>query len=169
MPISPIHHVSLVSSIFHNKINSLMNSTPVHIPIEIIELETQSFHLLVKCTINGEQQGEMVIDTGASKTVFDKNFVSNYQHKNQDKDDLQSCGLGGEDIVSDLVEIESLGFGDFISEKLNVVLIDLDQINNMYEKHCQRQICGLLGSDFLLQNSAIIDYQKSILILSKNP
>ena len=145
-----------------------MNTSPIHIPIEIIELETPSFPVLVKCTINGEQNGDMVIDTGASKTVFDKNFVSNYQHKDQDKDDLQSCGLGGDEIESDLVEIESLGFGEFESEKLNVVLIDLSQINKMYEKHCQRQICGLLGSDFLLHHNAIIDYQKSTLILNKS-
>lgn len=145
-----------------------MNNSPIHIPIEIIELETQSFHLLIKCTINGEQEGEMVIDTGASKTVFDRNFVLNYQHKEKDKEDLQSCGLGGDDIESDLVEIESLSFGNFKSEILNVVLIDLNQINKMYEKHCQRQICGLLGSDFLLRHQAIIDYQKSMLILNKN-
>ncbi|RZT91102.1 aspartyl protease [Ancylomarina subtilis] len=145
-----------------------MNNSPIHIPIEIIELETQSFHLLIKCTLNGEQDGDMVIDTGASKTVFDRNFVLNYQHKEKDKDELQSCGLGGDDIESDLVEIESLSFGDFKSEILNVVLIDLNQINKMYEKHCQRQICGLLGSDFLLRHQAIIDYQKSILILNKN-
>ena len=145
-----------------------MNNSPIHIPIEIIELETQSFHLLIKCTLNSEQDGDMVIDTGASKTVFDRNFVLNYQHKEKDKDELQSCGLGGDDIESDLVEIESLSFGDFKSEILNVVLIDLNQINKMYEKHCQRQICGLLGSDFLLRHQAIIDYQKSILILNKN-
>ena len=77
------------------------------------------------------------------------------------------AGLGGEDIDSDLVEIESLSFGNFISEALNVVLIDLNHINNMYEKYCQRQICGLLGSDFLLNHHAIIDYQKSLLILNK--
>jgi len=145
-----------------------MNNTPVSIPIEIIELETQSFHLLVKCRLNGEQSGDMVIDTGASKTVFDRNFILNYQHKDEDKEDLQSCGLGGEDIESNLVEITSLGFGEFQSEALNVVLIDLSHINKMYEKHCQRQICGLLGSDFLLNHQAIIDYQKSILILNKN-
>lgn len=145
-----------------------MNNSPIHIPVEIIELESQSFHLLVKCNLNGEQDGEMVIDTRASKTVFDQNFVLNYQHKDQDQDDLQSCGLGGSEIESNLVEIKSLSFGDFVSEDLNVVLIDLTQINQMYEKHCQRQICGLLGSDFLLRHQAIIDYQKSILILNKN-
>jgi len=146
-----------------------MNKAPISIPIEIIELETQSFHLLVKCTLNGEQSGDMVIDTGASKTVFDRNFILNYQHKDEDKEDLQSCGLGGEEIESNLVEITSLGFGEFESEALNVVLIDLNHINKMYEKHCQRQICGLLGSDFLLNHQAIIDYQKSRLILNKKP
>jgi len=145
-----------------------MNNQAISIPIEIIELETQSFHLLIKCTINGEQEGEMVIDTGASKTVFDRNFVQEYQHQDKNKEDLQSCGLGGDDIESDLVEIKSLSFGNFKSEILNVVLIDLNQINKMYEKHCQRQICGLLGSDFLLRHQAIIDYQKSVIILNKN-
>ena len=145
-----------------------MNDQPIGIPIEIIELENQSYHLIVKCTLNGEQIGDMVIDTGASKTVFDKNFVRTYQDQNVDNDELQSCGLGGEDINSDLVEISSLSFGDFTSETLKVVLIDLNHINKMYEKHCQRQICGLLGSDFLVNHHAIIDYQKKLLILNKN-
>ena len=60
-----------------------MTDQPISIPIEIIELETQSYHLIVKCTLNGEQSGDMVIDTGASKTVFDRDFVHNYQHKNR--------------------------------------------------------------------------------------
>ena len=145
-----------------------MNDQPIGVPIEIIELEDQSFHLIVECTLNGEQVGDMVIDTGASKTVFDRNFVRTYQDQNIDNDELQSCGLGGEDINSDLVEISSLSFGDFTSETLKVVLIDLNHINKMYEKHCQRQICGLLGSDFLVNHHAIIDYQKKLLILNKN-
>ena len=145
-----------------------MNNQAVGVPIEIIELENQSYHLIIECTLNGEQVGDMVIDTGASRTVFDRNFVRTYQHQNEDNDEMQSCGLGGEDINSDLVEISSLSFGNFTSETLQVVLIDLNHINKMYEKHCQRQICGLLGSDFLLNHDAIIDYQKKLLILNKN-
>lgn len=142
-----------------------MNKRAVRIPIEIIELESQSFHLLVKCTLNGVQNGEMVIDTGASKTVFDQSFVLDYQDKSQDENNLQSCGLGGSQIESSLVEIKSLALGEFIAEELNVVLIDLSQINTMYEKYCQREICGLLGSDFLLRHQAIIDYEEGCLYL----
>ena len=43
----------------------------VSIPLELVKLEDNSFHLLVKVEID-QIQGDMIIDTGASVTVLRK-------------------------------------------------------------------------------------------------
>jgi hypothetical protein len=50
---------------------------------------------------------------------------------------------------------------------LQCALIDLSGINEMYQQHCNRKICGLLGSDFLLKYKAVINYERRILSLEK--
>lgn len=43
----------------------------IKIPIEIVELEDNSFHIIVSLQI-GSIEGDFIIDTGASVTVIDK-------------------------------------------------------------------------------------------------
>ena len=47
----------------------------IKIPIEIVELDNNSFHLFVEGFVNG-QRCDLIIDTGASKTVFALNHIS---------------------------------------------------------------------------------------------
>ena len=135
----------------------------IEIPIEIIELESNSYHLLVKCEINGNQTGELVIDTGASKTVLDKNFVSEYKSTETMDSEMQSRGLGEGSIETEMVKVPKFCLGDLVVEDFSCALIDLSGINEMYQQYCNREICGLLGSDFLLKHQAIIDYRNRIL------
>ena len=137
----------------------------IEIPIEIVELETNSFHLLIKCRINSSQEGDLVIDTGASKTVLDKNFVEVYQKTEQEESEMQSKGLGEGSIDTEMAKIESFQLGNLLVNDFSCALIDLSGINDMYQQYCQREICGLLGSDFLLNHRGIIDYGDKILIL----
>ena len=44
------------------------------IPIQIIEMELDNFHLLVESTFENKKSCFWTIDTGASKTVFDCNL-----------------------------------------------------------------------------------------------
>jgi len=83
----------------------------IEIPIEIVELETNSFHLLIRCKINSSQEGDLVIDTGASKTVLDKNFVDVYQKTEQEESEMQSRGLGEGSIDTEMAKIENFSSG----------------------------------------------------------
>jgi hypothetical protein len=51
-------------------------------------------------------------------------------------------------------------------EKMKVALLDMNHINELYEKVSDIKIGGLLGSDFLLKNKAVVDYKKKRLVLS---
>jgi len=77
---------------------------------------------------------------------------------------MQSSGLGGGSIHTQMVEIKRIRIGELEVEEFRLALIDLSDINRMYEKYCDRKISGLLGSDFLLQHQACIDYQRKILV-----
>lgn len=140
----------------------------LEIPIELIELEDQSFHLLIKCKLSDREEGDLVIDTGASKTVIDRNFVTNYTILENQDSEMKSRGLGEGSLNTEMVKIDSFQLGDFLVTDLHCALIDLSGINEMYQEHCQRKICGLLGSDFLLKHKAIVDYNRLILSLEKN-
>jgi hypothetical protein len=137
----------------------------IKIPIEILELENESYHLLVNCKVNQGQVGNLVIDTGASKTVMDKNFVTNYELLGEQTSEIQSRGLGEGSLNTEMVKIDSFQLGDLILTDFHCARIDLSGINEMYKEHCQREICGLLGSDFLVKYQAIINYRSQILQL----
>ncbi|RUT73406.1 retropepsin-like aspartic protease [Ancylomarina longa] len=137
----------------------------IEVPFEIIELEHNSFHLLIKCQINYTQFGDLVIDTGASKTVFDLNFVNEYKVIPKEDSEIQSRGLGEGSIDTEIVRIENFQLGELAVNNFTCALIDLTNINEMYHQYCQRKICGLLGSDFLLSHKAIINYETEILQL----
>jgi len=64
--------------------------------------------------------------------------------------------------VADSFKLGKLKLKDF-----PVVLIDLEAINNLYRKVTGKEVHGLLGSDFLLEMNAVIDYSKASLILKK--
>lgn len=136
----------------------------VEIPIEILELEADSYHILVYCEID-KTKALFVIDTGASKTVLDSNFENINIQSVLSSSESETAGIGGNAFDVELVQISDFSINEFYLETLNVALIDLSGVNKMYNKHCDISISGLLGSDFLLKNNACIDYFKKVLIL----
>lgn len=137
------------------------------IPIEIIELEDNNYHLLVTSLFNNGNEGKWVIDTGASKSIFDQNLHELYQPLEGASEELHSAGFNDEPIKSSLALLNSFYFRRFKVEKMKVALMDLSHINALYSKSTQLKICGLLGGDFLMKHRAVIDYRKKQLILRK--
>ena len=62
----------------------------IKIPIEIVELEDNSFHIIVSLQI-GSIEGDFIIDTGASVTVIDKLTPFSYEPL----DDVSEINSGG--------------------------------------------------------------------------
>ncbi len=138
----------------------------IEVPIEIVSLEENNYHLLVEVKINEELKGKMVIDTGASKTVLDSNLPN--IEKAEQEDQMQSSGIGGAVEVVMAQEV-SLRFGAASPLVLsNIALIDLEPINELYQKATSFTIIGLLGSDLLKKYSAVINYETQLLLLKKD-
>lgn len=137
----------------------------VEIPITIIAIENDGFHLMIKAKINGNKIN-LLIDTGASRTVFDINRMKDHiDTDNLEKNERLSAGLGTNTMESQITVIERLEFSKLKIKKYHAVLIDMSHVNEMYQSIKLPLIDGVLGSDLLLNYKAIINYKKKVLKL----
>lgn len=131
----------------------------IEIPINIVNIEGDGFHLIAEGFIN-DKAARFVIDTGASRTVFDKNNILNYIDNPEfsEKEGL-SAGIGGTDISSFIFSIKELRFGDLVITDYQAVAMDLSNINNSYAMIKLPPIDGVLGGDLLMKHKAVISYK----------
>ena len=138
----------------------------IKIPIQIIELESDNFHLIISSDFSDGTKGNWVIDTGASKTVFDKTLVEYYSILENESDEIHTAGIAEQPLETSLALLNTVEFGKLKIENLKVALLDLSHINELYLKATNLIICGLIGGDFLMRHRAVIDYKKQLLILN---
>ena len=131
----------------------------IEIPINIINIEGDGFHIIAEGHING-RAARFVVDTGASRTVFDKDKILNYINNPEfsEKEGL-SAGIGGTDISSFIFNIEELSFGDLKINDYQAVAMDLSNINDSYAMIKLPPIDGVLGGDLLYRYKAVISYR----------
>ena len=131
----------------------------IEIPINIINIEGDGFHIVTEGLINGKP-ARFVVDTGASRTVFDKDRILNYINNPEfsEKEGL-SAGIGGTDISSFIFDIEELCFGDLMISNYQAVAMDLSNINDSYEMIKLPPIDGVFGGDLLKRHNAVINYR----------
>ncbi|MEI6507650.1 MAG: aspartyl protease family protein [Bacteroidota bacterium] len=133
------------------------------INIIIEELEKENYHLFVELKI-GENKARLLLDTGASKTVFDKERVLAFVSKKKiKKHDSKSVGLGATEVKTKVVKLKKLKIGGMKIEKMEVAVLDIGHVNQTYKQINLPEIDGVLGSDFLMKYLAKIDYEKSVL------
>lgn len=125
--------------------------------MEVVLLEEGSVHLLVHAVAPGVENYWWVVDTGASKSVVDKAFASNFV--NDESAGSMATGLGKEMVETSNGMISDFRLGGISFEPLQVVIVDLLHINEEYSKYSDKRIAGLLGSDFFFREQAVIDYK----------
>lgn len=131
----------------------------IEIPINIISIEGDGFHLIAEGCINGKT-ARFVVDTGASRTVFDKDKILNYINNPEfSKKEGISAGIGGTDISSFIFDIEELSFGELKIKDYQAVAMDLSNVNDSYAMIKLPPIDGVLGGDLLVKYKAVISYR----------
>lgn len=130
----------------------------------IEEEENAGYHLFVKAYLDGEKEISLVVDTGASKSVFDPELLAEYTETQEQK--VQSMSVNAE-LEMGVGCIRSFTLGDIEKKDMLVGLTSLEAINTMYETMFGRKIWGLLGSDFLMEHKAIINYETGTMSLSQ--
>ncbi|MGO3306465.1 MAG: retropepsin-like aspartic protease [Sphingobacterium sp.] len=140
------------------------------IPFEIVELQGDGFHVLIDVELF-DKPSKMVLDTGASKTVFDKQTLLNFgiPESTFQNTDILSAGLGTNKMQSFVFEIPHFRIGNWQVKNYATAVLDLSTINYAYEKMNIAPIIGVLGGDILRLYNAKIDYRKQSLTLRERP
>ncbi|HTL80612.1 MAG TPA: retropepsin-like aspartic protease [Bacteroidia bacterium] len=136
------------------------------LPIKLLKIEGDGFHLSVKIRVNGKS-ANMIVDTGASKTVFDKERIGKLIGKEKfHENERLSTGLGTNSMQSQTVQIRKMEFGKLKLENYTAVILDLSHVNVTYEKIGLKAVDGVLGSDIFQDYKGVIDYGKKKLVLT---
>ncbi len=138
-----------------------LSGSPYHsrrldVEVELVELEDSSFHLVVPVDIDGVK-GDMIVDTGASVTVVERKLF-----EGKEADDtvvkIQSGSVTGQIEDVQIIRAEAFRLGGRKLKRVRLAAMDLEYVNEMYDKHLSRRIIGLLGSDFCVRYQVVIDY-----------
>ena len=135
------------------------------LPIDVVTLgEDNSYHLFVSGSIDGITC-DLLIDTGASHTIFDASLIPKAPVTELEEREIQSAGIHAGELKSSIGHIQDFKLGDLRRKDWTVVLIDLTHVNDLYKRFTDKRVAGLIGSDFLLKHKALIDYKKRELVL----
>lgn len=133
----------------------------LELELHIVELESDNYHIMLEGEFHDGEKCMWIVDTGASKTVLDKNLEDYYHLIESDGvDEFQSAGIN-EGMVDTQVGVTGhIKFGKLLIEDLKVALIDLSHVNDIYSKYSDYRIAGLLGGDILYKYGAVINYTR---------
>lgn len=135
------------------------------IKFRIVDLEPDNSHIIVKAKVDGLAIN-VILDTGASHSCFDLNFIR--QHNpcfEMEENEGLNVGVGSNDFESKVGKITDLQLGRLHIHDYQVVLLDMSNINGVYETMKIPVSHGIIGSDFFVKHQAVIDYEHKMLIL----
>ena len=137
----------------------------ITVPLQIIDLNQDGFHPLLNIKLFGKKF-TVVLDTGASKTAFDKTLL---QQANElaliTESSILSTGLGTNSMASFTAVIHDMRIGRLKIPEFEVAVLDLSTINFAYAQMGHPQVLGVIGGDILMQYNAVINYGNRSLLL----
>ncbi|MDO9512676.1 MAG: aspartyl protease family protein [Bacteroidales bacterium] len=130
-----------------------------YLPLQFIPIENEGIHIQINAFIN-QLPVRLVIDTGASHTVFDPIRIKRVLKGEQSiVSGLAAKGLGN-DIQSKVLDMLSLEVGGTIFKDYHAVLVDLSPVNELFKEIFREEIHGILGGDMMQAMNTIIHYKK---------
>ena len=133
------------------------------IKLKVIKIDKRGCQLTVAGKINGKK-AHLIIDSGASQTVFDKNRIEDFLgHNKFEKSKSFSSGLGTNSMESHLVKAPGLSVGNFEIKDEKMILLDLSHVNESYQALKLKPVDGVIGGDILKRYKAVIDYGKKVI------
>ncbi|MFW5707975.1 MAG: aspartyl protease family protein [Bacteroidota bacterium] len=135
------------------------------VPFRIIQIPHQGFHIMCVMEMSGYKLN-VLIDTGASLTVFDVNRFKNiYPQQEVSPYENSFRGITSHAIPTWSATVEVLDIGSLQLTDLRILLVDLASINQTYAHYDLPRIDAVLGGDLLLALKTRIDYASRTLIL----
>ena len=131
----------------------------MQLPIRLLDIEGEGFHVMVKGKING-MEANFLVDTGASRSVFDPTVISRFvEHPKFEKKEGITAGVGGSDLETSTFVIHALTFGDIEIKDYEAVALDLENVHETYQKLGLPAIDGIIGGDLLYRLKATLNYR----------
>ena len=138
----------------------------IEIPLQLLDIEGEGFHIMVKGMIHGKE-ANFLIDTGASRSVFDPNTISTFIDDLEfEKKEGMTAGVGSSDLESATFWIDVFSIGGLEIVDYEAVALDLENIHEMYDKLGLPRIDGIIGGDLLKRYKAIVNYKSKKLRLT---
>jgi hypothetical protein len=136
------------------------------VPIRFVDIESSGVHIAVSGFLNGNL-ANILIDTGASQTVFDRNRIHLFSDQTKfEKAEKLSKGLGTDSMEGLKCTIDQFILGDLVLNDFELVALDLAHINSSYRDLDLAPIDIVLGGDFLRKYAASIRYGSAELWLT---
>ncbi|PTS93765.1 hypothetical protein DBR11_24630 [Pedobacter sp. HMWF019] len=142
----------------------------IHVPLKLINLQDDGFHLLMEIVVFGEPH-LAVLDTGASRSVFDKTLLEKHlsddlavSQENTDENYATTLFSTSSTLMA---TIPVLKLGGLKLKKYAAVGLDLDSVNATYQQMGHPVIAAIIGGDILFGHKAVINYKKLQLKLYK--
>ncbi|WP_421940736.1 aspartyl protease family protein [Pedobacter sp.] len=138
----------------------------ISIPLKLINLQDDGFHLLVEVVVF-KQKHFAVIDTGASRSVFDKALIEEHLSETlQTSEEINAATLFTTTTTIQAT-IPELKIGKLKIKNYETVAFDLQSVSETYQQFGHPPISSIIGGDILWEYKAIIDYDKMELLLRK--
>lgn len=138
----------------------------ISVPLILVNIQDNGFHILVEIVVFGEKQFA-VVDTGASRSVFDKGLVKKHiEHLQENKEQQTATIFSSSTTLAGTIPL--LQIGKLKLPNYETVAIDLQSVSDTYIQMGQPAIAGIIGGDILMQFNCKIDYQKRVLRFYKD-
>lgn len=123
----------------------------------------KSNHLYVYAKVN-RTKGLFLIDTGASNTCIDSNEQDFFKllsktHK------AKASGAGANGMHAEMSTNNAIQLGKWKKNGIDIILLDLTHVNIALTEYNLPKVQGIIGSDLLKNNHAVIHYPLQLLFI----
>jgi len=128
-------------------------------------IRDKSNHIIVVARLSG-RPARFVVDSGAGGTAIDSEAVSRYKLKLSSAS-REAGGLGAAARRMNYVAKHDLTLAGLDLSKTKLLTIDLSHVNAGLKQKGVEPWVGVLGADVLWGRHAVIDYGRSLMLLSR--
>lgn len=122
--------------------------------VPLVRLPTGHFALRGRA---GEEDLDLIVDTGASHTVIDIARAERFGLDSEDRGG-RATGVGSGSQSVETGRLHEVRIGPIELGSLRVTVMDLSSVNRVLERMGNAGVDGIVGADVLMDQKAVIDY-----------
>lgn len=123
----------------------------------------KSNHLYIHGKVN-RVKGLFLIDTGASNTCIDSNEQELFNLLSKEHK-AKASGAGSNNMHAELSVNNHIQLGKWKKSNIEIILLDLTHVNTALSEYGLPKVHGIIGSDLLKSQHAIINYPLQLLFI----